>query len=1643
MRLRNALIRSIHSVPLACLCLLWALPGFGQELHDAVYRSDADEVARLIAGGADVNERDVSGWTPLHEAVRVSPNYGSYRPIEIAGALVRAGADVGIGDDLGRTALHLAASALNYEAVDLLLRAGAELTPDNWGRTPLHWAVWSSALEGFTTNAIGSCNPGDPAYDLGCYYDAIIRRLLAAPGPLDSWPSLSKDEDGRTPLHGGIRTPAAARALLGDIPNGYIPAGPAAFDHKGRSPWFYVRYPWVFQVMREQLHQPAFLGTRDEDERTPLHFAETEGMVRAMLEADPSLIEARGIWGWTPLHYRASRGGPATVGALLAAGADANAADDFGGTPISLAAGHVHHSGIGDIRDISHPQGAALYFSNRQSARSIIESLLEAGGRVDVEDRWGGTPLHRAARFGSVDALQALLESSSSGLVNQQNSSGNTPLHEAVYNPIPEASEAMVRALLAAGADASIPNASGRTALGLLQNLGSGRIDSYASVIAALQGAAGSVPPDIEVVLGGSGESVTLRGTEAGYTLNGSPVGSGAVLSSNSGAEYRLDRGADGTWTATFAPRRVDVILGESGEWVTLTTTEAGGYTLDGEAASSGTVVTGSDGARYRLDQGADGAWAATLVPTGGGSTGRGDDHGNSAGTATEVTLGLVGLGDWDEQRIADVRGVIARIRNRMVLLVDLYRDGGLSSSDLDVQLDRQWDAADALVNELFGSTGAMLERTTSASRVVDAFDWVVDALSDGDAFAEALDDGGIFAGLGRGLGVRSGRIDAAGDEDWFRFETAGSVRVAVYTTGATDTHGELDSSRSDDDTGEGTNFRIEAAVGAGAHLVRVSGSGSATGAYTLHVRQLSGGGGSAGPEAGETWTSPLGMEFVGVPAGSFVMGSPEDEEGRYSDEVQHEVRISRGFWMGKYEVTQGEWEAVMGANPSYFDECGARCPVEMVSWDAVQEFIRRLNERESGSGYEYRLPTEAEWEYAARAGTTGARHGELDLIAWYSDRRGRTHPVGQKRANAWGLHDMLGNVWEWTADWYGVYPSGAVTDPRGPDTGSTRVSRGGCWGCDAGTVRSATRNRGAPDPPYYLFGFRLVRTAEGAEGSGGGSVPPDIEVVLGASGDRVTLRGIEGGGYTLFGDRVSSGTVVTGSDGARYRLDQGADGVWTATLVPTGGGSTGRGDDHGNSAGTATEVTLGLVGLGNWDEQRIAYVRGEIAKIRDRVASLVDLYRDGGLSSSDLDVQLDRQWDAADALVNELFGSTGATLERTTSASRVVDAFDWVVDVLSDADAFAEALDDGGIFAGLGRGLGVRSGRIDAAGDEDWFRFETLESVRVAVYTTGATDTYGELDSSWSDDDAGEGTNFRIEAAVAAGAHFVRVSGFGSWTGAYTLHVRQLPGGGGSAGPAAGETWTSPLGMEFVGVPAGSFVMGSPEDEEGRDSDEVQHEVRISRGFWMGRYEVTQGEWEAVMGANPSYFTECGARCPVERVSWYRVQEFIRRLNERESGSGYEYRLPTAAEWEYAARAGTTGARHGELDSIAWYSDSNSRQRPVGQKGANAWGLHDMLGNVWEWTADWYGEYPSGAVTDPQGPFTGSARVIRGGGWGTTTRGSVRSARRGGTSPGIGTRRAASASAWSGRIDPWRYYPFTLLREAGNGAHQPAKAGA
>ena len=219
--------------------------------------------------------------------------------------------------------------------------------------------------------------------------------------------------------------------------------------------------------------------------------------------------------------------------------------------------------------------------------------------------------------------------------------------------------------------------------------------------------------------------------------------------------------------------------------------------------------------------------------------------------------------------------------------------------------------------------------------------------------------------------------------------------------------------------------------------------------------------------------------QFVLVPAGTFQMGSTN---GSNDERPVHTVNITQPFYLQKTEVTQHQWRAIMGNNPSAFSDCGETCPVERVSWNDIQAFLDALNAAYPGANY--RLPTEAEWEYAARAGTTGdyGGTGNLDDMGWYLLNSGtRTHFVGQKQPNAFGLYDMHGNVFEWVQDWYsstyyGVSPS---DDPLGPDTGSSKLLRGGAVNRNAAEARSAERRAASPSTAatFTPYGFRLART--------------------------------------------------------------------------------------------------------------------------------------------------------------------------------------------------------------------------------------------------------------------------------------------------------------------------------------------------------------------------------------------------------------------------------------------------------------------------------------------------------------------------------------------------------------------------------------
>ena len=257
---------------------------------------------------------------------------------------------------------------------------------------------------------------------------------------------------------------------------------------------------------------------------------------------------------------------------------------------------------------------------------------------------------------------------------------------------------------------------------------------------------------------------------------------------------------------------------------------------------------------------------------------------------------------------------------------------------------------------------------------------------------------------------------------------------------------------------------------------------------------------GSTSPVPGEIRKTSMGMEMAWVPLGGFLMGSSEADITRTlkiaaaekadvkRSELAHEkpqrkVTIPHGFWMGRFEVTQGQWQQVMGDNPSFYIECGKDCPVEKVSWEKVQLFIEELNKR--NDGYVYSLPSEAEWEYAARAGSKGlfGGTGRVDEMGWHRGNSrsggypGGTHPVGQKRPNGWGLYDMHGNVWEWVQDFYGGHSTAPSDGSANLHQGDKRfrVWRGGSIAYLSYHARSASRLYSPATFRLNVLGFRIV----------------------------------------------------------------------------------------------------------------------------------------------------------------------------------------------------------------------------------------------------------------------------------------------------------------------------------------------------------------------------------------------------------------------------------------------------------------------------------------------------------------------------------------------------------------------------------------
>ena len=628
-------------------------------------------------------------------------------------------------------------------------------------------------------------------------------------------------------------------------------------------------------------------------------------------------------------------------------------------------------------------------------------------------------------------------------------------------------------------------------------------------------------------------------------------------------------------------------------------------------------------------------------------------------------------------------------------------------------------------------------------------------------------------------------------------------------------------------------------------------------------------------------------LEMVLVPAGKFMMGSSRSKADRDDNEVQRKVTLTKPYYMGRYAVTQEQWEAVMGDNPSTVK--GSSLPVTDVSWDDCQDFIKNLNANSSGG---YRLPTEAEWEYACRAGTT-TTHSFGNKISpkdanYFDSKIGEPLPVGSYKPNAFGLYDMHGNVWEWCEDWFGDYPPEAVTDPQGLKTWE-RVLRGGSFFSlvdeDKSGARSSRRNYKYPEFTHAGLGFRLAMT----------------EVT-----GQVTTKEVK---------KEKAAIVLSPPAGKEAKPK-----------------STGKELSKEEKKKEAKKLFL-MFANGQWE-----LARGLLKAAQKKHWLFEVLLENCGFEDGVPTPSMFMKW------IFEEDGYDYGLLE--------VPNFDRDLD---DYFPFKSVLAMLEVLAHLPEDLKELQKLREKGGIHPRVLSKYWEEVVDGTFEGIEYDPENFSDLWLAERDA---EIVRIEKECEARGKAIKKP----WKDEEDL------GNG--------------IKLEMMLIPAGNFMMGSPVSEKGRSDDETQHEVTLTKPYYMGKDAVTQEQWEAVVGDNPSDIK--GAKYPVTDVSWEDCQEFIQKLNAVTKGG---YRLPTEAEWEYACRAGTKTAYSfgDELTPFdANYRDSSIGVRenvfPKGRYKPNAFGLYNMHGNVKEWCEDWFGKYPTKPVKDPKGPTNGEYRILRGG---------------------------------------------------------------
>ena len=765
------------------------------------------------------------------------------------------------------------------------------------------------------------------------------------------------------------------------------------------------------------------------------------------------------------------------------------------------------------------------------------------------------------------------------------------------------------------------------------------------------------------------------------------------------------------------------------------------------------------------------------------------------------------------------------------------------------------------------------------------------------------------------------------------------------------------------------------------------------------------------------------GPAMVWLPGGTFMMG--DDKSKQKNENPAHPVTLSH-FGIGQYPVTFAEYDAFCEAagqeKPSDQGWGRDRRPVIEVSWDDARAYCQWLCKQ---TGQDYRPLTEAQWEYACRAGSDAAYcfgddEKQLRDYAWYGEdwNKGSTYPVDEKQANAWGLHDLHGNVWEWVQDWYGAYSGEPQHDPSGPETGSDRVIRGGSWDDDAGNCRSACRYGHDPGFRDHGLGFRLARL--GPLSSYPFTRPPEPEPEL----------------------------PTEPVPGLRDPLADGSPGpamVW----LPGGVFRMGQDESPYDGEKPAHEVEVSGFSIGQSPVTFEDYDRFCAAKGREPP-------NDSGWGRGTRPV-IDVSWEDATAYCEWLSEQTGARYRLLTEA-------EWEYACRAGSPTrycFGDDEQRLGEYAWYSKNAGGKTHPVREKRPNAWQLYDLHGNVWEWVQ-----DWYGAYSKEPQHNPSGPRRAPTGSSAAAPGTTAPRAAGrrtatgttpatattawASAWRGLALGPLTLLPWRANErrrqAVRAESEAGRKPVYQAYAGfrdplkdgsvapemvyLPSGTFKMGDLQGK-GLEHERPVHEVTLD-AFAIGRYPVTvaefrkfvdatgykteaeqQGgafvddgkEWGQKADANwrHPYFSQ-GDDQPVVCISWNDAVEYCKWLSEQ---TGERYSLPTEAEWEYACRASSEteycfGNDEQRLGDYAWYSkNSENKTHPVGQKRANAWGLHDLHGNVWEWVRDWYGAYSEGSrggawngvrklfgasskqpQRNPSGPEAGSDRVVRGGSW-------------------------------------------------------------